>query len=163
MGMGFLISSHFIYRRISYIMYRILMFRFKKLHFKGKYGEEFIHIAFDILDAILLPCPYLRRNIVENRNLSPGMYKLSYVKIETGIVYQNHDIRIPANNILLATFHIRKDRTQMKQHGDKSHICQFFIMLHHRPSDGSHQISTEKTEISLRIFRLQGSHQMRRV
>ena len=51
----------------------------------------------------------------------------------------------------------------MKQYWNKSHIRQLFIMLHHRSSDGSHQISTEKAEIGLRIFRLEGRHQMGRM
>jgi len=130
LGMGFLISSHFIYRRISYIMYRILMFRFKKLHFKGKYGEEFIHIAFDILDAILLPCPYFGRDIIKYRNLRASMNKLGYIQVEARIVHQYKYIRLPGHNILLTAFHIGENSAQVQQDGNEAHICQFLIMLH---------------------------------
>ena len=150
--MSCLIGCHLIHRRVSYIVNGVLMLSFEELYFKRKNGEKFVYISFYILDAILFPGPYLRRNIIINRDLCLCMDKLGYIQIESRIVHQNNNIRLPGNNVFFTTLHICKDSAQMEQHGNKTHVCQFFIMFHHRSSDGSHQITSEKPEISLRIF-----------
>ena len=156
----FLIRSNFIYRRIAYIMNRVLMFSFKKFHFERKDREKLVHITLYILDTVLFPCPYLRRNIIVNRNLRLGMHEFGNIEVESRIVYQDYYIRIPGNDILLATFHVCKNGAQMKQHRNKTHISQFLIMLNHCSADSRHQVAPEKTEISLRVFCFQGRHQM---
>ena len=161
--MRFLIGRHFIHRRIPHIMDRIVMLSFKELHFKRKNGEQLVHITLYILDAVFFPSPYLRRYIIIYGNLRLCVDKLGDIQIESRIIYQNDNIRIPGNDIFLATSHIGKDSTQMEQHRNKSHISQLLIMFHHRTAYGSHQITAEKTKFSLRIFHLQSCHQMRSV
>ena len=44
---------------------------FEKIHFEGQDGEEFVDITTDILDAVFLPSPDLRRDIVIDGNICP--------------------------------------------------------------------------------------------
>ena len=152
--MSCLIGCHLIHRRVSYIVNGVLMLSFEEFHFKRKNGEKLIYISFYILDTVFFPRPYLRRNIIVNRYLCLCVDKFGNIQIESRIIYQNDNIRIPGNDIFLATSHIGKDSTQMEQHRNKSHISQLLIMFHHRTAYGSHQITAEKTKFSLRIFHL---------
>ena len=47
-------------------MNRVVVFLLKEIYLERKDGEELIYIALDILDAILLPCPYLWCDVVED-------------------------------------------------------------------------------------------------
>ena len=133
----------------------------EELHLERKNGEEFVHIPFDIPDTVLFPGPYLGRNIIEHRYLRTGMDKLGDIQVEPRIIHQNKNIRLPGCNVFLATLHIGKDGTQVQQDGNEAHIRQFLIMLHQRSAHSRHQVTAEKAELGLRVFRLQGSHQVR--
>ena len=115
-------SSHLIHRRIANIVYRIAVLLFKKLNFKGKNGKKLINITFNVLYPIFLPSPYLWRNIIIDRYLSMRVNKLCNIQIETWIIYQNNNIRIPGYYIFFTTPHIGKDSAQMQQYRNKSHI-----------------------------------------
>ena len=154
------ISIHCIYTRITHIMNRVLMSG-KKLNLKRQDGKQFVHIPLDIFNPILFPSPYFRRNIIVDRYFRLLLYKLGYFQVKAGIIHQNHYIRSPTNNVLLTFFHIPKDSTQMQQHRDKTHISQFFVMLHPRSTNSRHQVSAKETEFCFRIFLYQGTHQIR--
>ena len=118
---------------------------------EGEDDEEPVDVSADRLHPPFAPRPDLRGDVIEGADavlFGPA----GHLHVESRIVHQNNNIRLPGNNISFTTLHICKDSAQMEQHGNKTHVCQFFIMLHHRSSDGSHQITSEKPEISLRIF-----------
>ena len=135
----------------------------KEFLFEREDGKKLVHIALDVLNAVLFPSPYFRRDIIINRNPGFGTNKLGDIEIETRIIDQNHDIGLPSYNVLLALFHVCKDSRQMKQHGNESHVCHFFIMLYHRTTFGCHQIASEKAEFRLPIYVFQSCHQMSRM
>ena len=51
---------HLLCRRVADIMDGEMVFLFKEVHLERQDGEEFVDIALDVLDAVLLPRPYLR-------------------------------------------------------------------------------------------------------
>ena len=106
------------------------MLALKEFHLKRKNREQLVYIPFDVLDAILLPCPYFGRDIIKYRNLRASMNKLGYIQVEARIVHQYKYIRLPGHNILLTAFHIGENSAQVQQDGNEAHICQFLIMLH---------------------------------
>ena len=55
---------HLVRCRIAYIMDGIVVLPFEELHLERQYREQLVHVALDVLDAILLPRPNLRRDIV---------------------------------------------------------------------------------------------------
>ena len=134
---------------------------FEEFNFKRKDREQLVYIAFDVLDAIFLPRPNLRRNIIIHRNVRMLLNKLGNLQVKARIIDQNNHIRLPLNNILLAFVHILKDGTQMQQDRNEPHIGQFLIMFDTSTSHRTHQITTEKAEIRLGILFLQGTHQVR--
>ena len=149
-----------IHTRVAYIIYRIMV-TIEKINLERKYGKQLIHITTYILDSILLPSPYLRRYIIIYRYLSMLFDVSGYLKIESRIIHQYQHIRLPRFDVVLASVHIAEYSTQMQQHGDEAHVSQFAIMLYARSAYGSHQITTEETEFSFRIFRHQRLHQVR--
>ena len=99
-----------------------MMFLLEELYFKRQDREQFVDIALDSLDAMLLPCPNLRRYIVVDRNLCIGFYIFCYIQIKAGIVDEYHTIRLPSQDILLTHLHIPKYRRQMHQDRNNTHI-----------------------------------------
>ena len=132
----------------------------KEIHLKRKNREKFIHIPLDVLYPIFLPSPNLRRYIIIHRNVCMLLHKFGNLQIKSWIIYQNYHIWIPSNNILLAKLHVLENGAQMQKHWNKTHISQFLIMLDTGSSHSTHQISTEKTEISFSIQLLQSTHQI---
>ena len=91
----------------------VMVLAFKKCHLEGKYREEFGYIALDILDAIFLPCPYLRGNIVIDGNISMAFEPGCYVEIETGLIDKDYHIGVPRYDIGFASAHVLEDGGQM--------------------------------------------------
>ena len=104
---------YFLSSRVAYIVNRITVFLFEERHLERQDRKEFGDITFDAADPPLLPCPYLRRNIIIGRNIGVLFQELSYLEIKSRIIYQDHYIRLPFHNIFLASLHVRKDGTQM--------------------------------------------------
>ena len=149
-----------IYTRVAYIIYRIMV-TIEEINLERKYGKQLIYITTYILNAIFLPSPYLRRYIIIYRYLSMLFDVSGYLKIEPRIIYQYQHVRLPRFDVVLASVHIAEYSTQMQQYRDKAHVSQFAIMLYARSAYGSHQIATEETEFSFRIFRHQRLHKVR--
>jgi hypothetical protein len=55
--------------------------------------------------------------------------------------------------------HIPQDSTQVEQHRDETHIGEFTVMFYQRRPLGCHQVTSETTELSLRIGLSQGTNQ----
>jgi hypothetical protein len=51
---------------VAYVVNGVVVLLFIEGHFKREDGEQFVHAVLDGLDTVLLPCPYLRGNIVEH-------------------------------------------------------------------------------------------------
>lgn len=65
-------------------MYRIAVFPFKELDFKGEDGEEFVDVALYVFYAIFFPCPNLRRDIIVDGDVRMALDITGYVEIESG-------------------------------------------------------------------------------
>ena len=70
---------------------------------------------------------------------------------------------MPGRDVVLALLHGGKDGTQVEQNGNEAHIGQILVMLHPRAADRRHQVAAKEAEFRLRVFPLQGSHQVRGV
>ena len=88
-----------------------MMLLLKKFNLKRQNGEKFVHIATDILDTMLFPGPYLRGNVIVNRNRSIFLQILCDRQIKAGIINKNHHIGLPLYYILFTQIHILKDLT----------------------------------------------------
>ena len=137
------------------------MLPLEEVHFEREDGKQLVHIALDILDAILLPRPYLGRNIIVDRYIRMRVYVLGYLEVETRIIHQNHRIGMPGRDVVLAQPHRSEDGAQVEQDRHKAHIGQLLVMLHPRATNGCHQVTAEETEFRLGVFLPQGRHQMR--
>ena len=147
-----------------------MMFLFEERYLERQDGEQLIHIAFDVLDAVFLPSPDLWRDIIEEFSHLGGIVRwlishfseiFGNLKIEAGIVNKDHGIGLPLHDILLAQCHISENGAQMEQYWNEAHIGQFLIMFHTGASHGGHQVTTEEPERCFRILFLQRPHQMR--
>ena len=78
-------------------------------HLERQDGEHLVHIALYILDAPLLPRPYLRRYVVVDGYVGIGMHILGNVKIEARIVDKDKGVGLPLHYIALAHRHILED------------------------------------------------------
>ena len=86
-----------------------MMFLFKEFYLKREDRKQFINITTDGFDTIFLPCPYFGSNIIIHRTDSLRLHKLGNVKVKAWIINKNHNIWMPAFDILLAHFHITKN------------------------------------------------------
>ena len=144
-------------------MYRVAVFPFKELNFKGEDGEEFVDVALDVLYAIFLPRPYLRRDIIEDGNVRMALDISGYAEIESRIVHQYDHVGPPVSDVLLAAAHVAEYRRQVEQYRDETHVGQFPIMADHRAAHGRHQVATDKTKFRRGVTLLQRLHEPRSV
>ena len=138
-----------------------MVFLLEKRHLERKNGKQFVDVALDVLDTMLLPRPYLWRDVIIDRNICLRFYIFCNLQIETRIIDQDHTVRLPIQDIPLAHAHITEYHRQMEKYGDKSHISQFSIMPDPRTTDGRHQIAAEETKLGGRVNFFQRTHQMR--
>ena len=146
---------------VAYVVDGVMVLALKELYLEGKDGEELVHIAPDIPDAVFLPCPYLGRNIVTDRYLGMAVKIGGNVEIEARIVDQYHRIGLPPYDVALATAHVAENGWQMEQDGNETHICQLAIVSDRLTSLCRHQVATEETEFCLRVALPEGTHQTR--
>ena len=126
----FLEVQNLFYRWVTYVMNGIMMFLLIERDLERKDGKHLVNISLNPFDAPFFPCPYLRRDVIINGNVRVGMNILGNIEIESRIIYQNNDIRLPCNNIFFARRHVAQNDRQMEQYRDKAHISEFTIMLH---------------------------------
>ena len=130
------------------------MLLFEELNLERQDGEELVHIALDILDAILLPSPYLGRDVIIDRTDTIGLYILGYLQVKARIVDEDDYIRLPLADVLFTHLHITKNGAQVQQHRNETHISQFAIMLHTSAPNSSHQVAPKEAELRLRVLLL---------
>ena len=82
------------------------------------------------------------------------LQKLGDIEVKARIIHQYNHIRRPLHNVFFAKSHIAENGAQMKQHRDKTHVCQFFKMFYARSANGRHKVATKKTELGRRIYGL---------
>ena len=49
---------------ISHVVDRVVVFLLEEVYLEGQYAEQLVDVALDVLDAVLLPRPNLRSNVV---------------------------------------------------------------------------------------------------
>ena len=54
----------------------------KEIHLEGENGEEFVDITTDVLDAVLLPSPDLRGDVVIDGDVCPRFYIFGNLQVE---------------------------------------------------------------------------------
>ena len=126
----------------------------KEIYLERQDGKKFIHISFDVFDAVFFPCPNLRRDVIIYGYACFRLHKLGDIEVKTRVIHKYNHIRRPLHNVFFAESHVAEDGAQMKQHGDKAHVCQFFKMLYARSTNGSHEIAAKETELGSRVYRL---------
>ena len=147
-------------RGIADIMDRVMMLLLEEVHLEGQDGEEFVDIALDVLDAVFLPRPDLRGDIVIDGYLRLGLHELGDIQVEAGVVDKDDAVGLPVEDVQLTHFHITEDGGQMEQHGDEAHIGQFAIVAHPSAADRHHQVTAEEAEVGLTVYIFQRLHQM---
>ena len=146
------IFLYFIFRGIAHIVDGIMVFLLEEGHLERQDREEFIHITTDLFDAVLLPCPYFRRDIVINRTKSLRFHIFGDAEVEARVIHKDYNIRAPSGDVFLTLAHISQNGAQMEQHGDEAHIGQFAVVLYQGGTLGCHQVASKTTELSLCIF-----------
>lgn len=144
------------------------MLLLEEVNLEGQNAEHLLHIALEVFDAVFLPCPYLRCDIVVcTWRVGIGMLcavvlqKLADAEVESGIVNGDDDVGLPLQNVALAHRHVTHDGRQVHQDRDEPHICQLLIVADTRTPYGGHIVTAEEPELCLGIFVLQGFHKMR--
>ena len=153
--------SDFIGGGVADIMDGIVVLAFEEIDLEGQDGEEFIDIAFDVLDAILLPRPDLGRDVIINGYVCPRFYKFCNLQIETRIVDQNDTVRLPRKDILFTHPHVPQYRRKMEQHGNKAHVGKVPIVAHAGTTHRRHQVAAKEPELRICVKILQRLHQVR--
>ena len=136
-----------------------MMLSLEELHLEGQNREQLIYIALDILDAILLPSPYLGRDIVVDRDVGVFLDIFGNIEVETRIVDKDDHIRLPRYNVALGLLHITQNGRQMQQHRHKTHIGQLTIMFYTHTTSRLHQVTTIESELCCSVLFLQGHHE----
>ena len=57
-------GTHLVERRVAHVVDGVVVLPLEELHLEGQYGIEEVDIPPDGLDAVLLPRPYLGRDVV---------------------------------------------------------------------------------------------------
>ena len=65
------ILAHLIGRGVTHVMDGVMVLLLEEIDLEGQNREELVDIAADVLDAVLLPRPYLRRDIVVDGYVCP--------------------------------------------------------------------------------------------
>ena len=136
------------------------MLLLKIVFLKRKDGEHSVHVTTNGMNAVFLPSPYFRRNIVENRTDAFFLDIGCNLEIETGIVHKNHRIGLPSGNFLFATLHATQNGRKMKQNGNEAHVGKVSVVTKQFPAGSFHFIAAVTAELCFGIFLLQRHHQM---
>lgn len=144
-------------------MNRVVVLLLEERHLERQYREQLVDVVLYLLDAILLPRPYLRRDIVVDRYLGMLVYELRNLEVEARIVDKNHGVGPPLHDVALAERHVAQNSAQVEQYGDDAHVRQFAVVAHACASDSRHHVAAEEAKLSFRVFFEQSLHKMRGV
>ena len=139
----------------------VMMFLLKEVDLERQDGEEFVDIATDVLDAILLPSPDLWSNIVIDGDVCMRFYIFRDIEVEAWIVNENDTVRMPVLDIALAHPHVPENCRKMEQHRNKAHVGEIAVMLHQGTTHRCHHIATKEAKIGLNVNFFQRPHQVR--
>ena len=153
-------GHHLIGGGVAHIMDGIMVLLLKETHLERQDGEQMVYIALDVLDAVLLPRPNLRRDVVEHLGQPVLVHELGDVEIEARVVDQDHRVGSPLPDILLALRHVAEDGRQVEEHRDEAHIGHLAVVAHQGSSLGGHLVATEEAELGLAVGLCQFSHQV---
>ena len=132
----------------------VMVLFLKKIYLERQDGEKLVHISFNVFYTVFFPRPNLRRDVIIHGDACLRLQKLGDIEVKTRVIHKYNHIRRPLHNVFFAESHVAEDGAQMKQHGDKAHVCQFFKMLYARSTNGSHEIAAKETELGCRVYRL---------
>ena len=89
--------------------------------------HHLVHIAADLLDAPFLPRPDLRGNVIDN--LEVLLFReFGDAEVESGIVHQHEDIRLPREDIPLAYPDVPQHFAQMHKNLPKTHESHLLVV-----------------------------------
>ena len=131
------------------------MLPLEEVHLERQDGKQLVHVALDVLDAVLFPSPDLGRDIIIHRDAAVRMHVFRYRQVESRVVHQDEHVGVPLDHVALAGLHVAQYRPGMQEHGNEPHVGQVFIVAHHRPALFLHQVAAEKAELRLRVALLQ--------
>ena len=120
-----------------------------KLSLKRENGKHFIHIPFNIFNAVLFPCPDFRRNIIINRSFKIFFYKFCNSQIKPRIINQYNHIRLKINYGFFAVIYISENHWSIFQYSPKTHKSHVTIVFHQFSSFCQHKVATQKAEFSI--------------
>ena len=132
-------------------------------HFERQDGEQQIDVALNVTDAMFLPCPDLRSDVIDHGNRAVLLDEACYLEVEAWVIDQNQHVGLPREDVLLAAFHAAKDGPQVHEDGDEAHISEVTIVLNELSTLCRHHVSAVATELSRRILLPDGRHQVARM
>ena len=122
-----------------------------KIRFKRKNRIHPVDIPLDLFHAPGIPGPQLRRNVIKYFQTDP-FGKPGNTQVETGIIHQDHHVRLPTPDILTTQADIGLDLTEILQYGQKSHDSRIFVMPDDLRSCLTHQVPAPTPDVGFRIF-----------
>ena len=154
-------SCEFVHRGIAHIIHLVAALVIP-IHLEGQDGEHEIDILADFPEPIAFPGPDFGRYIIDNFGaghlaLHPGGNE---VKIEAGIINQNHCLGIEIRNSLPALAASAQDFGQMADDGPEAHVGQSAVMTQQRTAHSLHLLTSEITEFGVGVLSDNGLHQM---
>ena len=142
---------HLVCRRVAHVVHRVVVLLVER-DLEGQDAEHGIHIALDVLDAPLLPCPYLRRDVVIDGDVAVLLQEACYLQVEAGIVHQDDHIRLPSEDVFLTLPHASQDSPKVHEHREDSHIGKVAVVTDEFGTFSRHHVAAEATELCLSIF-----------
>ena len=104
--MGGQILLNLVFRGVAHIMDGVMVLLLKERNLEGKDREQLIHIAANLFDAVFLPGPDLRRDIIIHRTDALCLHIFGDAEVKAWIIHENHDVRVPGGDILLTLAHV---------------------------------------------------------
>ena len=158
-----LVSLHFVDGRIAYIINMVAVLLFIVWHFERQDGEQQVDVALNVADAMFLPCPELRSNVIDDGYRAVLLDEARYLEIEAWVIDQYQHVGLPLEDVLLAMFHASKYGREVFDDRPEAHVGEVAIMLDKLRTLSCHHVSAEATEPCRRIFLLDGAHQVARM
>ena len=94
-----------------------------------KYYEEHVNICLEFPDTAFAGCPHLRSNVVEY--LVAGLVReFSNLEVEAGVVYKDHHVRVPVEDVLFAELYVLHQFPGLGQYLHESHHSSFLVVAH---------------------------------
>ena len=155
-----LIGLDFVKGGIAHVMDGVLMTLAVVIDFERENGQHEIDVAAYAAYAALLPCPNLGGYVIAHGTQGTPVYETGNAEVETGIVDENDDIRLPEGDGLLAAFHAPEYSGQMGQYGQEAHVGQLAVVTQECASHLLHGVASIVTEFGFRVTLAKSNHKM---